>query len=140
MKKIPLQLFKVAAKFQTKYASIDASTISEDVKNALQTAIGNASTVKSSGILPFVQMAQQSNSSVTFTVTRNGNEIGVSNPIVSPGSEAPRYSALPMQIQGYLEGNLELFPTQRNGESVSYNNFTVTLTYGRDTSQSIAKK
>jgi hypothetical protein len=123
-------LFATAAKLQHKYASIDASTISSQIQQSIQTAVGNASTVKSSGIMPFLQMLKKSNSTLSISITRNGEGIAASSATVNPGYEAPKYASLPMQIQSYLEKNLELFPTQRNGESVSYNNFTVNLTYG----------
>lgn len=130
MKKFTTQLFKVAAKFQTKYATIDANTIIDRIQQSIQTAVGNASTVRSSGIMPFVQMLQSNNSTLSISVTRNGGDITVSPATVNPGSEAPKYSALPMQIQSYLERNLELFPTQINSEPISYSNVTVNLNFG----------
>lgn len=109
-----------------------------EVKRAVQMAIQNASVVKSSGIMPFVNMLQADGATLSINIIRNGNDIEVSNPVVTPGSDAMKYSALPLQIKSYLEKYPELFPTKRNGEAVSYDNMSITLEFG--TPQGVAKR
>ena len=130
MKKSLQQLFATAAKLQRKYASIDANTIKNQIQQTIQTDVGNASTVQSMGIMPFVKMLQSSNSNLRISVTRNGDDIAVSDPVVTPGSEAPKFTALTTQIQSYLDRHMTLFPTHKNGEPITYSNLTITLNYG----------
>ena len=111
-----------------KYANIDANTIKNDITRAIWTALANASS-RQQGIMPFVKMLQQDDTAMNINVTRDGHTVIVSNPSFDKVEIAPRYAALPGQIKAYLENNLELFPTQRNGGSVDYNNITVTLEY-----------
>src|ERR1700687_4285654 len=109
------QLLNLASKLGIKYASIDASTIKNEVQNDIRTAIGNASTVPSSGIMPFQRMLDQDQASLAINVTRHGNNILVSEPSIVPITVAEKYSALPNQIKRYLEKYWEIFPSTHNG-------------------------
>lgn len=133
-------LLSVGAKMAHKYASIDASTIQESVKNALWQSIANASNRKDSGIQPFIKMLQADQAAMNISITRNGDTIEVSPPFLDKGAVAPKYHALSSQIQNWLTKNLEVFPTKRNGESVNYNNLTVTLQYPNSTTEPIASQ
>jgi len=132
-----LELLKLADKFIHKYA-LDASTIKDEVKNAVQTAIGNASTHSTLGIMPFVKMLDQDQATLAINVTRNGNNVTVSNPTVDPPDLTLKYIALPSQIKTYLERYIEVYPMKRNGELIDYDNFTVTLEYGGN--QNVARQ
>ena len=119
----------MSVKFGNKYASVDASTIKNDVTVAIRTAIANASSQQANGIMPFLKMLNQDQADLSINVTRDGNTISVSAPTVTPTEMAPKYTNLPSQIQSYLDRNLELFPTKRNGDNVDYSNLTITLSY-----------
>lgn len=112
-----------------KYA-LNANTIPQEVKRALQSAIGNASTVKSNGILPFVSMLAKDHATLSINITRTKDDVAVSAATVNPGEFAPKYAALPQQIEAYLKRNLGVFPTVKDGESIDYNNTTVSLQFG----------
>lgn len=122
-------LVRLAKLFANKYAGVDAQSIVGEVQQSLTTAIANASSHRESGIMPFMSMLSQDGASLTLSVTRNGNEVLVSPPNVNPGSAAPRYSALPQQIEAYLKRYLDVFPTVRNGEPVQYSDLAMTLTF-----------
>lgn len=138
MKKSQFNLLKLANRFSNKYA-LDGSAIKEEVQKSIQTAVGNASTQPTSGIMPFVEMLQKDSATMYFHVTRDGENITVSVPNVEstlpnvdPAKVAEmtaKYAGLPNQVKKYLERYLELYPTKRNGEPVSYSNLTVTLQY-----------
>jgi hypothetical protein len=134
------RLIKLATKFGNKYASIDASTIKNDVTKSIRLAVANASNQKISGIMPFLQMLDQDQVDMNINVTRNGDKVTVSKPSFSTASVAPRYEDLPAQIQNYLEKNLELFPTQRNGDLIEYNNLTVMLNYPSNIQEGVASR
>jgi hypothetical protein len=121
-------LISVARKLQYKYA-IDAADMKDEVQRSIQTAIGNASSVRSSGIMPFVKMLTDSQATLAINVTRSGKRIMVSPASVNPPTQASAYQALPSQIQAYLERYLEVFPTVRNSNPVEYDNLTLTLEY-----------
>lgn len=128
MKNSHFNLLKVANKLRTKYA-LDGSTIKDEIQNIIQTALSNASDNPVSGIMPFIKMLEQDQASLAINVTRNGNNVIVSNPALTPSNVSAKYAALPGQIKKYLERYPELYPSQRNGEHVDYNNLTVTLTF-----------
>lgn len=129
-------LLRFAESLTLKYASLDAASISEEVRRALIGALSNAST-RTLGLMPFVKMLAADGASLAINVSRNGEEISVSPASVTPGSFAPKYAALPGQIQNYLSKRLEIFPSVRNGAPVQYRNLTVTLQFNP---QLVAKK
>jgi hypothetical protein len=133
-------LMSVAAKMAHKYASVDASTMQEEVKKALWQSVANASSHKETGIMPFIRMLQQDQAAMNINVTRSGNSVTVSPPSLDKPEVASKYANLPGQIQAWLERNLEIFPTKRNGESVDYSNLTVTLEYPSMASQPVASQ
>lgn len=126
-------MLKLAEKFHIKYG-----VGQEDIAQTLQTAISNASTLsQKTGIMPFIKMLREDGATLSLNVTRDKDEVTVSPATVNPGSVAPKYSALSMQVQNYLQNNLEVFPTYREGELAPYSNVTVTLTFNP---QQIANK
>jgi hypothetical protein len=129
MKKFQRVLLGLSTKFGDKYASLDASTIKNDVTVAIRTAVANASSQQANGIMPFLKMLDQDQASLDINVVRNKNAIFVSTPTITPAYTAIRYVGLPDQIKNYLEKNLELFPTMRNNDNVDYNNLIITLSY-----------
>jgi hypothetical protein len=118
------------ARLQMKYAGLDASTILPEVQSILKTNIANASTRPETGLIPFMKMLKADNASLSISIARNGDEVICSNVIVSPSSVSAKYSKLPEQIEKYLSGHLELFPTMRGNESVNYSNLTIPLEFG----------
>jgi hypothetical protein len=129
MKKFQRTLLGLSVKFGNKYASVDASTIKNDIEKAIQGDIAAASSYPNTGIMPFLKMLEQDQATLDINVVRNGNTISVSAPLITPAYTAIRYSALPGQIKNYLEKNLELFPTMRNNDDVEYNNLVIALNY-----------
>lgn len=126
-------LIKLAEKLSNKYAGLDAEKIRSQVDSAIWTAVRNASTVQVTGVMPFIKMSQQDGASISFDVTRNDGwsapTITVSNLVVEPSNLLSKYQALPQQAQAYLEKYPELYPTQRSGLDVDYNNYTTHLDY-----------
>ena len=129
MKKAYQDLIRFGTLMSYKYASIDANTIKDDVRRSIQTAIANASMSEKLGIMPFIKMLKEDQAAMNINVTRDGNTVTVSQPSLDKPELASKFSDLPVQIKDYLEKYLELFPTKRNGESVDYDNLTVTLEY-----------
>ena len=128
------RLIKLAQKLSNKYASINAESFRSQIETAVWTALRNASTVQSSGIMPFVRMAKQDGVTVSFDVTRNdsgmgGTTITVSEIQVAPAGHLAAYQALAQQVKTYLEKNPELYPTVAGDTKLSYNNFTISLSY-----------
>ena len=128
MKNVQQHLIRLGALMGAKYASIDANIIKNDVKDAIWTAIANAS-AGHQGIIPFIKMLQADDASMNINITRNDNTVTVSAPSLDKPELANKYVALPNEIKTYLERYLDLFPSQRNGQPVDYNNFTIMLTY-----------
>lgn len=130
-------LIRVANLMSAKYASIDAATIATRVKEALQQAIGAASTARV-GILPFLSMLKADSASFSINVVRDGNSITVSPPALDKPELAAKYAPLSGQIQSYLEKNLEIFPSKLNDQNVEYHNLTTTLTFADGSAQPVA--
>jgi hypothetical protein len=129
-------LFRLAERFHYKYAGISAEDARTQVEDAIWTALHNASGNKSVGIMPFVQMAKQDGIVISFDVTRTDHFSGpptitVSNLKIGEGGwhHNDKYQPLTDQIKNYLEKYPELFPTQRSGMDVNYNNFTIHLQF-----------
>jgi hypothetical protein len=123
------KLLSLAVQFGIKYAGLDASLISGEVKEAVQSAITNASFNQGSGIMPFVKMLEEDQAVMAIVVSRHGDKIEVSPPGIDPNTVAGKYVGLPEQIKNYLTRNLEVFPTQKNGVPVEYKGLTVRLEY-----------
>lgn len=122
-------LIKIAELLSIKYADIQAESMRDKITKDIYTAIANASNVKVSGIMPFMKMLEQDQASLTINITRSGSDIEVSIPRVSNYAVAQKYYPLADQIKTYLERYLELYPSRRNGESIRYSNFTITLEF-----------
>lgn len=129
MKKSEQHLFKLGSQFRKKYASIDANTLKDEIQQHIQDSIAHASGVKSLGIMPFMQMLTTDQGALAITVNRDGNTISVSPPGVDPIEAAPKYAPLSDQIKAYLTKYIELFPSQKNGETINYSNLTLSLKY-----------
>lgn len=129
MKKSELSLFKLASQFRKKYGSVDASAIKEEIEKHIQESVAHASGVKSLGIMPFMQMLAADQAALAINVTRDGNTISVSPPGVDPPELTSKYAPLSDQVKAYLTKYNELFPSQKNGETISYNNLTLLLKY-----------
>src|SRR5271169_6341799 len=126
-------LIKLAEKLSNKYAGLDAEKIRSQVDSAIWTAIRSASTVQITGVMPFVKMSQQDGASISFDVIRNDGwsapTIIATNLVVEPSNLLSKYQPLTQQVQTYLEKYPELYPTQRSGLDVDYNNYTTHLDY-----------
>jgi hypothetical protein len=135
MKKSELRLFKLASQFRKKYASIDANTLKDEIQQHIQDSVAHASGVKSLGIMPFMQMLATDQAALAINVTRDGSTISVSPPGVDPPELTGKYAPLSEQVKAYLEKYIELFPSQKNGETISYSNLTLSLKYEPGTQQ-----
>jgi hypothetical protein len=138
-----LHLIKLAAKLSNKYADVAAEDIRAQVDSSIWTAVRNASTTQSSGIIPFITMCKKDGVDVSFDVTRDDTwsgspNITVSNLKVVPSNSAPgvaapnltsKYQPLVDQVKAYLERYPELYPTKRSGLDVDYKNYTTHLDY-----------
>lgn len=133
-------MMRLAARLEIKYAAIEAQTLINEIQKIITTSVSNASSYQSSGIMPFLTMLQKDGASLSLNVMRNGDDITVSSATVNPGEFASKYSALPLQIQGYLEKHLGVFPTTRNSESINYHNLTLTLTFNAQPQVPVANK
>ena len=127
-------LIKLAQKLSNKYAGINAESFRTQIENSIWTALRNASTVQSSGIMPFTRMAKQDGVTVSFDVTRDDSSMGaptitVSEIQVNPAGHLAAYQPLAEQVKNYLERYPELYPTVVSGVKISYSNFTVSLSY-----------
>jgi len=134
------KLLALAGQFGIKYAGLDATTIANEVKQTLTTALANASTANTSGIMPFNSMLLQDQAVLALSITRDGNVVKVSPPGVDPIEVAGKYAELSSQVQRYLTSNLEVFPSHRSGTSVEYHHFTVRLEFPDTNSPDIAKR
>lgn len=141
MKKSEQHLFKLALQLRKKYASLDASTIKEEIEKHIQDSVAHASGVKALGIMPFMQMLAADQAALAINVTRDGSTISVSPPGVDPPALAGKYAPLSEQVKAYLEKYIELFPSQKNGESINYSNLQLQLKYDPSAQQpGIARK
>jgi hypothetical protein len=136
-----LRLIKLAKKLSIKYAGgVDAEGFRSQIENTIWTALGNASTVTSLGMLPFVQMAKDYGITLSFDVTRTDSWNGTPNitvdnisirPIDMGMGLLPKFERIADPIENYLEKYPDLYPTKINGEDIKYNNFKIRLSYGR---------
>jgi hypothetical protein len=133
-------LIKLAEKLSNKYATVDATTIKDRIQHSIHQAVANASSQPSSGIMPFLKMLDQDQADMNIAVFRNGNNVTVSEVVVTPPQSAPRYAALPSQIQRYLERNIELFPSKYAGDDINYSNLSLTLSYPSNIQEGVATR
>jgi hypothetical protein len=101
-------LFKVAAKFQRKYAQ--SQSLKQIIENAA--SYGESS---SNGIMNFPAQLKKDQADLNINVTisngfMGGSNIQVSPPAVEPASVAGNYARLPDQIKKYLEKYIKDFP------------------------------
>jgi hypothetical protein len=133
-------LIRVAEALGKKYASVDANTFKEEIQTAIYNDIKNAAVAQTQGIMNFPQMIQQDGTTIRFDVFRNDSlgmrNIKIFNFEVSKPENAAKYTPLAEQVKDYLTKNWELFPFKRNGEDVSYNNFSLNLTYAPEIKES----
>ncbi len=97
MKKSELRLFKLGSQFRKKYASIDASSLKEEIEKHIQGSVAHASGVKALIPLPFMQMLATDQAALAINVTRDGNTISVSPPGVDPSELDGQRSHTPSQ-------------------------------------------
>lgn len=113
--------------------AIDANDLKDQITTHLQTSVINASTQTNLGIMPFPRMLKEDNASLSLQVNRNdtlgSTTITVDSLSLNRPELAAKYSALPSQVQRYLDKYPELFVSHVNGESVTYNNFVTTLSF-----------
>lgn len=138
-------LVSLAEKLSNKYASLNAEDFRSQVDGSIETAIRNASTQQSSGIMPFVRMSQQDGAGISFDVTRTDGwsapTIIVDNLVVEPSNLASKYQTLPQQVKAYLDRYPELYPTERSGVDIKYSNYTTHLNYQTpDTTPGVANR
>jgi di/tripeptidase len=126
-----LRLIRLASILSHKYASINAESIRPEVEAAIKTAIINASTQSSSGLIPFTQMAAQDQTVINFYILRDGRNIKVYDLQLDPANSVllSKYQPLLNQVQEYLTKNWELYPTKRDGEDISYDAFLIHFVY-----------
>ena len=101
-------LFKLAAKFQRKYAQ--GQSLQEIIQNAA--SYGESS---SNGIMNFPAQLKKDRADLGINVTvssgmMGGTSVDVSPPTVDPPSAAGNYAKLPDQIKNYLDKYIKDFP------------------------------
>lgn len=102
------RLFKLAAKFQRKYAQ--SQSLQEIIQNAA--SYGESS---SNGIMNFPAQLKKDQADLKINVTIStgtfgGTSVDVSQPSVDPPTAAGNYARLPGQIQKYLDKYVKDFP------------------------------
>ncbi len=107
MKNSQARLFKLAEKFQRKYAQ--SQSLKEIIQNA--SSYGESS---SNGIMNFMAQLKKDQADLSITVVvdsgfMGGVSVTVSNPTVNPPQFAPNYSRLTAQIQKYLDKYIKDF-------------------------------
>lgn len=112
MKKSQAILLKLANKFGHKYASA--------ARDHIQQAVANAASwgQKTHGIMDFPNQLKRDQATLSITVSKNGNTVTVSEPIVNPPTVAGNYAGLPNQIKAYLEKYLDLFPKDEDNTNL----------------------
>ena len=112
MKKSQDLLFKVAAKFQRKYAQ--SQSLKEILENAA--SYGESS---GNGIMNFIAKLKEQKGYLGLTIKVssgfNGTTVDVSAPSVDPPQLAGAFTRLPDQIKRYLERNIKGFPQITEG-------------------------
>jgi hypothetical protein len=108
MKKSQDVLFKLAAKFQRKYAQ--GQTLKEIIQNAASYGESSAN-----GIMNFPAQLKKDQADMNINVTissgmMGGTNVEVSQPAVEPAQVAGNYARLPEQIQKYLDRHIKDFP------------------------------
>lgn len=124
------QVVSLGNKLFFKYASISATSISDDVKTGLYNSIKNAS---GSHLMPFIKMLGDDNGQLSLDVYRDDglfkSTLKVDNLIVRPFEISSKYQDLPAQVETYLKRFPELFTVYYQNSKVTYDNFKVTLTF-----------
>jgi len=108
MKKSEVYLFKLASKFQNKYAQ----------SQTLQEIIGNAAGYgekSANGIMNFPAQLKKDQADLSINITvdtafMGGYNVTVDPPSVDPPQFAPNYARLPDQIKNYLSKHISSFP------------------------------
>jgi hypothetical protein len=108
MKNSQDRLFKLAAKFQRKYAQ--GQSLKEIIQNAA--SYGESS---QNGIMNFPAQLKKDQADMNINVTvssgmMGGTNVEVSQPSVDPPQFASNYARLPQQIQKYLDRYIKDFP------------------------------
>lgn len=133
-------LIKIAEALGRKYASVDANTFKPEIQTAIYNDIKNAAVAQTQGIMNFPQMIQQDGTTIRFDVFRNDTlgmrNIKIFNFEVSKPENSGKYEPLKDQVKDYLTKNWELFPFKRNGEDVTYSNFSLNLTFAPEIKES----
>jgi hypothetical protein len=108
MKKSEVYLFKLASKFQNKYAQ----------SQTLQEIIGNAAGYgekSANGIMNFPAQLKKDQADLSINITVDtamlgGYNVTVDPPTVDPPQYAQNYARLPDQIKNYLNRHISNFP------------------------------
>lgn len=121
---------------QYKYADVDAEQFRDSIEQNVKASIANAAGNGISGIMPFISMATQDGIQISFDITKNdtwyNKQVNVYNLNIEPTNKSflkPKYEKLPSQVKNYLEKYPDIFSSMRNGESLDYHNFTLSLVY-----------
>lgn len=130
MKKSEQQLFKVAARFVSKYAQ--SQTLQEIIQNAASYGESSAN-----GIMNFPAQLKKDQADLSINITvssgmMGGLSVDVSDPSVDPPQFAANYAKLPAQIKKYLDKYIKDFPQVPQG--------TTTLRFsGKSTESGVAR-
>lgn len=95
-------LIKLADKFAHKYAG----NVQEEVHTALHNASLNEGTRKIYNLIPFIQMINEDQVTLSFDVEKNGNTVSVTNVRILPFDRsdlAKKYEPLIPAVKKYLE-------------------------------------
>lgn len=129
------QLISLGEVLSHKYAEVDANTIKPQIQKSIWEDIKNAAALgpQGQGIMNFPQMIQEDGTTIRFDVFRNDTlgmaKIKIYNFGVSKPENAPKYQALPNQVEAYLNKYPELFQFKLNGDNVVYKDFILNLSY-----------
>jgi hypothetical protein len=119
MKKSEQQLFKLATKFQRKYAQ--SQSLQEIIQNAA--SYGESSV---NGIMNFPAKLKQQQAYLGLSITiksgmLGGLSVSVSDPSVDPPQFAATYAQVSEQVKNYLDKNIKGFPQLGEGtQNVSW--------------------
>lgn len=124
-------LFKLAAKFQRKYAQ--SQSLQEIIQNAASYGESSAN-----GIMNFPAQLKKDQADMNINVTISSGTFGgpnveVSQPAVEPAQFAGNYARLPDQIKKYLDRYIKDFPQIAMGtQTLSYSGRTPGSGIARD--------
>lgn len=113
MKKYQRVLMVLGENFGNKYAT--SQSLQEIIQNAA--SYGEQST---NGIMNFPAKLKQDGADLGINISISGNDINVSSPTVDPVQFTSNYTALPKQIQNYLERHVRDFPLPQGTTTLQF--------------------